>query len=152
MSTECSDHLIRLEGTVHSAFESWTSLEEQKRRYRGRKVWIRSDGDGANSSAFVGTRKCNFLVPTPGHVIFVYSGAEAMYFSHRTFRLAEEVVKKLVFTMTVTLWFILPLITGSNLDRSCAILPLSWTSEKHSSLCWAILEWPDSSHRETHTR
>ena len=54
--------------------------------------------------------------------------------------------------MTVTLWFTLSLITGSNLDPSCAILPLSWTSEEHNSLCWAISEWPDSSHRETRTR
>lgn len=30
MSTGCSDHLVRLEGTVHSAFEAWTSLKKNK--------------------------------------------------------------------------------------------------------------------------
>lgn len=98
MSIGCSDHLNRLEGTVHSAFEAWTSLKKQKWSYRGRKGWSKSEGDCANSSAWVGRGKWKLLVTAPRHAFFVYSGAEAMYFSQRTVRLAEEVGKKLVFT------------------------------------------------------
>lgn len=98
MSAGCSDHLIRLEGTVHSAFEAWTSLKKQRWSYRGRKDWNRSGGDCAKSSACVGRGKCKLLVPAPGHAFFVYSGAEVVYFSHRTLRFAEEFGKKLVFT------------------------------------------------------
>lgn len=152
MSTGCSDHLIRLEGTVHSAFKAWASLKKQEWSYRGRKGPGRSEGDCANSSAWVGREKCKLLVPTPGHAFFVYSGAEAMYFSHEQLGLLRKLVKNLYLPMTDTLWFTLSLITGSDLDPSCAILPLSRTSEEHNSLCWAIPEWPDSSHGETRTR
>lgn len=37
MSTGCSDHLIRLEGTVHSAFEAQTSLKNPKVKLQRQK-------------------------------------------------------------------------------------------------------------------
>ena len=37
VSTGCSEHLVRLEGTVHSSFEAWTSVKKWKQSYRGRK-------------------------------------------------------------------------------------------------------------------
>lgn len=47
-------------------------------------------GQGGGSS--------NFWCSFQGMHFFVYSGAEAMYFSHRILRLVEEVGKTLVFT------------------------------------------------------
>lgn len=66
--------------------------------------------------------------------------------------LLKKLERHFYLPITVTQWFTLSLITGSKLDPSCAILSLSQTAEEHNSLCWSIPEWPDPSHRETHTR
>lgn len=70
MPIGCSGHLIRLEGTVHSDFETWTSLKNQQGSCGGRKGWSGSEGGCANSSAWVGSRMCKLLVPAPGHAFF----------------------------------------------------------------------------------
>lgn len=98
MSTRCSDHLIRLEGTVHSAFKASTSLKKHHWSYWSRKCWSRSEGDCANSRFFPweGRESANFWSPLQG-MHFLCIQVQKPCFSHRIVRRAEEVGKKLVF-------------------------------------------------------
>lgn len=152
MPIGCSGHLIRLEGTVHSDFETWTSLKNQQGSCGGRKGWSGSEGGCANSSAWVGSRMCKLLVPAPGHAFFFFSlylSAEIVRFSHRTVRLSQRVGKKLLFACdSHTMIHPVPYYRQQPWQLSCAILPLSRTSREHNPLCWAISEWSDSSHRQ----
>lgn len=120
MPTGCSGHLIRLEGTVHSDFEAWTSLKNQQGSCGGRKGWSGSEGGCANSSAWVGSRMCKLLVPAPGHAFFFFHCIwvqKSCVFHTEQWGFLRQLGRNFYLPVTVTLWFILSLITGSNLDN-----------------------------------
>lgn len=140
----CSGRLLRLEGTVHSDFEAWTSLKNQEGSSGGRKGWSGSEGGEVKEwrevqSSDPCSRAC-FFPP-------LYSGAETVRFSHRTVRLSQKAEKKLAFAHdSQTMIHPVPYYRQQPWQLSCAMLPLSRTSREHNPLCWAISEWPDSSH------
>lgn len=113
----CSGRLLRLEGTVHSDFEAWTSLKNQEGSSGGRKGWSGSEGGEVKWRS---EGKCKVLIPAPGHAFFprCIRMQRPCVFHTEQWGFLRKLRRNLHLPMTVRLWFTLSLITGSNLDNS----------------------------------